>query len=112
MGKVPDPGMAFMDKIINDIPNVSVITQIEALGFNSSRTTEKLLSDFFTDAVVLGLADEVVAQTIELRKSYKIKLPDAIIAATALVHSMNLVTRNIVDFHKIVGFDCIDPHSI
>lgn len=77
MGKLPASGMAFLDEIINDIPNVSVITQIEVLGFNSSSTTEKLLTDFFDDAFILGLTDEVVEKTIELRKAHKIKLPDA-----------------------------------
>ena len=85
MGKLPASGMVFLDEIINDIPNVSVITQIEVLGFNSSGTTEKLLTDFFDDAFILGLTDEVVEKTIELRKAHKIKLPDAIIAATALI---------------------------
>ncbi len=111
MGKLPGSGMAFMDAVINDIPNVSVITQIEVLGFNSSDNAEKLLSDFFDDAIILGLSEMVVEKTIELRKSHKIKLPDAIIAATALVHSMELVTRNIADFDKLPGLECINPHS-
>ena len=39
--------------------------QIEVLGFNSSGTTEKLLTDFFDDAFILGLTDEVIEKTIE-----------------------------------------------
>ncbi|MBK8704770.1 MAG: PIN domain-containing protein [Saprospiraceae bacterium] len=46
---------------------------------------------------VLSLTDDVVQK---LRKQYKIKLPDAIIAATALVYDLTLVTRNISDFQK------------
>ena len=52
------------DEIINDIPNVSVITQIEVLGFNSSSETDKLLHGFFHDATILGLTDKVVDKTI------------------------------------------------
>lgn len=35
---------------------------------------------------------------------------NAIIAATALVHNMELVTRNIADFDKLPGLDCTNPH--
>ncbi len=111
MGKLPASGMAFMDEVINEIPNVSVITQIEVLGFNSSSETDKLLRGFFHDATVLGLTNEVVDKTIELRKAYKIKLPDAIIAATALSHKLGLISRNTSDFEKISALSCIDPHS-
>ncbi|MCB9304111.1 MAG: type II toxin-antitoxin system VapC family toxin [Lewinellaceae bacterium] len=111
MGKLPPSGTAFLDEIINDVPNVSVITQIEVLGFKSSSAAEKLLSGFFNDAFILGLTDEVVEKTIELRKIHKIKLPDAIIAATALTHGLSLVTRNVSDFDKIAALECIDPHS-
>lgn len=75
MGKLPASGMAFLDDVINEVPNVSVITQIEVLGFNSPDETDKLLHDFFSDAIILGLTDEVVDKTIELRKARKIKLP-------------------------------------
>jgi len=111
MGKLPSSGMFFMDELVNDIPNVSVITKIEVLGFHSSPPTEKLLSGFFDDAVVLGLTDKVVEKTIELRKHYKIKLPDAIIAATALVHNMKLVTRNTADFDKLNSLIWINPYT-
>jgi len=35
-GSLPASGMKFMDGVINDIPNVSVITQIEVLGFSTT----------------------------------------------------------------------------
>ncbi|MCB0582199.1 MAG: type II toxin-antitoxin system VapC family toxin [Phaeodactylibacter sp.] len=112
MGKLPPSGTTFMDKLVNDIPNVSIITKIEVLGFPSSPSTEKLLTAFFDDAVVLGLSDRVAEKVIELRKSNKIKLPDAVIASTAMVHDMDLVTRNTTDFDKISGLVCINPHAV
>jgi toxin FitB len=39
------------------------------------------------------------------------KLPDAIIAATALVHGCELVTRNVSDFAKIPGLSVFDPFA-
>ena len=40
---------------------------------------------------------------------YKIKLPDAIIAATALVHNLTLLTRNEKDFSKISNVEITNP---
>ena len=48
-------------------------------------------------------------QTITLRKKHKIKLPDAIIAATALVHNLTLLTRNEKDFSKISNVESTNP---
>ncbi|MBL7803801.1 MAG: hypothetical protein JNL02_08720 [Saprospiraceae bacterium] len=47
-----------------------------------------------------------------LRRSFKIKLPDAIIAATALVHELDLVTRNREDFSKISNLTVLNPYEI
>jgi predicted nucleic acid-binding protein len=51
----------------------------------------------------------VIAKTIELRKKYRIKLPDAIIAATAIVHELTLITRNTPDFKSINGLKLLSP---
>lgn len=100
-----------MNDVVNDIPKVSIVTKIEVLGFNTTPDAYKILADFFEDALVLPLSDEVVQKTIELRKSHKIKLPDAIIAATALAYNLTLVTRNTADFQKVTGLDCVDAHG-
>jgi len=34
-GKIPEKGMLFMNQVINDIPNISVITKIEVLGYTN-----------------------------------------------------------------------------
>jgi predicted nucleic acid-binding protein len=53
-----------------------------------------------------------VNKTIAIRKSKTIKLPDAIIAATALTYSLILVTSNTSDFKNIQGLNVIDPRSL
>ena len=110
-GKIPNEGMLFLNKIINDIPTISVITKIEVLGFNTNENAEHLLLDFMNDSIILGLSDNIVEKTIELRKDFKIKLPDAIIAATALENKLILITRNLKDFDKIHELDAINPHD-
>lgn len=49
------------------------------------------------EIIPIGL--EVAEKTVELRRSHRIRLPDAIIWATALVNNAILVTRNTKDFH-------------
>ena len=55
------------------------------------------------------ISNNVVERTIKLCKQIKIKLPDAIIAATALIEGFTLVTRNINDFIKITELTLLSP---
>ena len=89
----------------------SVINQIELLGFNGSERELRILKDLLKAISILPLNDTVVARTIALRREVKIKLPDAIIAATTLVHNLSLVTRNIKDFGKINNQRLVDPYG-
>ncbi|HEX8459801.1 MAG TPA: type II toxin-antitoxin system VapC family toxin [Segetibacter sp.] len=91
--KIPASGMLFMNTIVDAIPNISIVTKIEVLGFIAPNEHHKILQAFINDAVVLNLDDEVADKTINLRKESKIKLPDAIIAATALVKDLTLITE-------------------
>ena len=92
---------------------VSVITKIELLGFNAGTVEEQTITQTFINAVlVFNLDDAVINQTIALRKQYRIKLPDAIIAATAIVYNLALITRNTTDFDKIPELQCIDPNLL
>ncbi|MCG2687154.1 type II toxin-antitoxin system VapC family toxin [Candidatus Parcubacteria bacterium] len=88
--------------------NLSVITKIELLSFenkNQIKNIEKLLAN----SNIFSLDHEVVDKTIEVRKKYKLKLPDAIIASTALVNNLILVTHNKKDFKKVDSLKIIDP---
>jgi predicted nucleic acid-binding protein len=110
--KIPLSGMKFMNNIIDNIPNVSVITKIEVLGFNAPAEHYQLLTDFMNDATIIELTNKVVDTTIEIRKNYKTKLPDAIIAATALVYDLTIISRNVSDFKNIQNLKVINPHSL
>ncbi len=110
--KLPVSGMDFMNKIIDEVPNVSVITKIEVLGFNAPSEQEQLLTDFMDDANILNLTDKVIGASILIRKRHKAKLPDAIIAATALIYDMILISRNVSDFRNIAELKIIDAHNL
>jgi predicted nucleic acid-binding protein len=111
-GKLHVEGMTFMNQVINEIPTISVITKIEVLGYKTTIEATHLLESFVLDSLVIGLSDEIIDITIEIRKKYKIKIPDAIIAATSIAYKSIIITRNLKDFQIIEGVECINPHSI
>jgi len=100
-----------LDTIFDIELNVSVITKIEILGFNAPREEEKKMLKFFSTANMIALTDNIIELTIDLRKKVKLKTPDAIIAATALVYNYTLLSRNLTDFKNIPVLTVIDPHT-
>jgi hypothetical protein len=84
---------------------ISVITEIElnSIPFISKKD-EALMADFISNCFVLELDYEIKRQTITIRKQTKTKLPDAIIAASAYVHKLPLLTAD-KGFTKIKGID-------
>ena len=92
-------------------PVISVITQIELYSSDKLSVQELWdLDSFIRAATIYNYIDEqIVKHAINIRKTYKRKTPDAIIAATALTHNLTLITRNIRDFNSIIGLDLINP---
>jgi predicted nucleic acid-binding protein len=110
---LPSKALSFLDDIIDGQFHVSVINKFELLGFTGIiQLEEQKFGVFLKAANVCNLDEEVVNRTIEIRKQYKTKLPDAIIAATALKHDLVLITRNAKDFQKIKGLTVQNPHDI
>ena len=84
---------------------ISVITYMEALGFPfTSKSEERIIKELCSSLTVINLDGAIVEKVLEIRKKYKIKLPDAIIAATAEEKDLVLVTRNTDDF-KLKGLN-------
>jgi len=94
----------FMDQVLSERYFISVINRIELLGFKQLNGKESdALTSFVSKSNILDLEEDIILETIQIRKTYNIKLPDAIIAATCLVNNCSLVTNNIKDFDKING---------
>ena len=92
---------------------ISVITRMELLSWHKATSKQiQVLQDFINSSIVFGLEENIIVKTIELRKNYQIKLPDAIIAATAIENSLDLISRNISDFINIAGLKVIDPWKL
>jgi predicted nucleic acid-binding protein len=106
--KLPEKATALLSIIIDDQINLSAINKMELLGF---KLVEQNLVAFVSFAELYYIDDEVIDQTITLRKQYRIKLPDAIIAATAIVNNLILISHNFKDFQRIEELQYIDPYA-
>ena len=81
---------------------ISIITYMEILGYAfESLNEEKYIRELLGIFGVIYIDQEIADTTINIRKKSKIKLPDAIIAATAISEGLDLVTRNVEDFKNI-----------
>lgn len=109
---LPTKGEVFVENIFNTGFNISVVVQIESLGYNGDPAKMLLLERFLATANIYPVESVIAQQTIILRKGRKIKLGDAIIAATALVHGLVLVSRNLDDFKNITGLQVLDPWQL
>lgn len=102
---------SYLRPLIIDKRNaVSIISKIESLGFKKI-TQEEII--YFTAAFDIltqySINDEIAEKAITLKQSIKIPLVDALIAATALVYDLQLLTRNVKDFRFIKGLTVINP---
>ena len=93
-------------------PATSLIARVEALGFQRITAEERgRLDKLFTWVEVLPVSDAVAEAAILLRQARRMKLGDALIAATALLYELPLVTRNEHDFKHITGLRLINPFA-
>ena len=106
---IQQQGQEYVAGIIDDSFTVSFISYIEFLGYAN---VSDAMENFIKLATVIKVDKNIINQTIKLRKTSRIKLPDAIIAATAIVNNLTLISRNFKDFKKIANLETIDPHSL
>jgi len=110
-GTLPTAGKELMRTVVNRQPRISVITKIEVMGYPTQPLHSKLILEFIDNCLIFPISSEVVDRTIEIRKAYRIKIPDAIIAATALEYELILITRNVRDFEKL-GVEVSNPWTV
>jgi predicted nucleic acid-binding protein len=111
--KLPSISAIAMDKLVNDQLNTSIVVKIEVLGFNGEDSEMEKLNEFLGLSTIFYIDDTVAEKTIDLRKRHrKLKLGDAVIAATALLNNFILLSRNSKDFQGINGLECFNPHEL
>jgi toxin FitB len=91
-------------------PAVSMISRVEVLGYHRLTETQKeYFEKFFKITPLLPVTEEIILKAIALRQQKKMSLGDALIAATALVHDLTLVTHNVKDFEWIDDLSVLSP---
>jgi hypothetical protein len=99
--------------IAEQAPAVSAVSYVEVLGYHQLDDEERqYLEAFFRLAQVLPLSQAVLDQAVTLRQQRKLSLGDALVAGTALVHDLTLVTRTVGDFQWIQGLLLLNPFDI
>lgn len=105
---LPKESEKYIDQILVGKYFISVINRIELLGFKEINKNEsEAINSFIANSTIFDLEEDIIIETIKIRKNYAIKLPDAIIAATCLVNNCSLISNNIKDFDKIARLHLI-----
>jgi hypothetical protein len=93
-----------------DMLLISDITLMETLGYPFNDPYEKQETENLLSILIrIPIDDSIVQKVIEIRQTNRIKLPDAIIAATAIVYNCTIITRNISDFSRLSGLVVVNP---
>lgn len=92
----------FNQNLVNTFYYISVISRVELFSYPEITASEFSSIEAFLSGTRSVLIDNEIAMiAAELRRKYKIKTPDSLVAATAIYTNTSLVTRNIKDFEKI-----------
>lgn len=112
----------YLSKGLLDIENIfekydelyiSIITYMELLGFRFTNKKElTLIKELLNYFEIINLNSEIAEDVIAIKQKKKIKLPDAIIWATAKFIGSDLLTRNIKDFLDISkDVNIVNPYA-
>ncbi|MBI5914146.1 MAG: type II toxin-antitoxin system VapC family toxin [Bacteroidetes bacterium] len=113
-GTLTPKGFEFvLNALENEECALSVISKIEVLGFPFPDVSQEQKAGKFVHSLpIFQLTEDVVEKSIEIRKARKTKIADAIIAATAILKSMTLISRNEKDFKNLPGLNFINPFEL
>ena len=79
----------------------SVINEMELLSYHGiTEEEEHHIREFLSECISIGLTESIKERAIRLRRTYNIKLPDAIIAASAIENDIILITAD-TGFEKV-----------
>lgn len=106
-GKLPE---VHIQKLRVTPLNTCNIIVAEVLGYNFPNPDDSQYFEALFITMKNRLLDTAVTKkVIELRRTTPLKMPDAIIAATALVHDLTLWTHNTADFKNVPDLQLFDP---
>lgn len=80
---------------------LSFITELELLGYSElTEVDEAQITSFLNECAIVNITEQIKEKTIEFRRTYKLKLPDCIIAATSQFLGIPLMTAD-TDFTRV-----------
>ena len=81
--------------------HVSFITELELLGFQDIKEEDRsIIEELLNNCIIVDLNQAIKRITVDLKQKYKLKLPDAIIAATSIYMNLPLISAD-KDFDRI-----------
>ena len=105
-------GMDFLSDLIDNDSKISLITRIELLCWKTDYDTEFWINKFILNCDVINISENIIQNCVKIRRSKKIKLPNAVIASTALTLDYNIITNNTKDFDNIESLKILNPYSL
>jgi hypothetical protein len=86
---------------------ISIITELELLSYKNLTTKEiKVITNFLKEIHIENISQEIKEQSIKIRRSSNLKLPDCIIAATSISLQIPIFSAD-KDLKNIEGLDFI-----
>ncbi|WP_207492181.1 type II toxin-antitoxin system VapC family toxin [Aridibaculum aurantiacum] len=100
-------GMEFMLPYKEELFSISVITEIELLGVKNIETEDlQIRKALIEQSITYPFTGEIKHLAIKLKQEKSIRIPDAIIAATAIQYNLTLLTTD-KDFASIPNLSLI-----
>lgn len=91
-----------LNKIFEKEIIISFINEIELKVWSPREQSDfEVYLEFLSKCSVRGIDQTLINKTAYLRRTYKVKIPDAIIASTAICNNFTLITDNEKDFSRI-----------
>lgn len=89
-------GGRLMIPLPSGLYHISIITEMELLSYASlSAAEQQQIRNFLAQLMIIGIDEPIKNMAIALRKQYRLKLPDAIISATAQSINALLLTNDL-----------------
>ena len=87
---------------------VSAITELELFAFsNLGPQEEALIEEVLATISVIPVDSHMARLAAFVRREYRLKVPDSVIAATAMFTGSTLITRNTRDFKKVTALSLL-----
>ncbi len=109
---LPVEAIRFMDELVEQECVISFVSEIELQVWQPPNSSDlAIYAAFVAGSTILGISSPLISEAIRIRRTYTIKLPDALIAATAIVNDRTLIADNDKDFTKITTLNYLNPRT-